>query len=454
VKLVVVGGNAAGMSGASKAKRRAKDLEVEVLEAGADISYSSCGIPHFVEGTVEDADQLRVLSVKDAAKRGIDVRTETKAVAVNPYTKEVVFEGPEGRDSVHYDRLLLAMGTVARNPFAGKELEGVHTVRHLGDGLRIRKLMESGKKVKRFSVVGGGYAGLEMAVALQARGAKVNVFARGRLLSDFDADITEGLTDYLEQAGMKIHTDAKVQGFKGTNGRLTHLETKDDEHPTDAAIVAVGVEPATGFVQKSGISTDKAGYILVDDQMKTNMHDVWAAGDCVATRHLITGQQVPMPLALPANRMGRVAGDNIAASLDKIPGNSQFYAGSLGTTIVRLYGLAFAKTGLSEEEARKEGFEVAAALIESPTKAGYMPGVGDMAVKVVADKTNGKMLGVQLAGPEHAALRIDAAAVALHAGLKVSKFADAETAYAPPFSPVWDPLLVAAGECAKLVGKK
>lgn len=444
MKLVVVGGNAAGMSGAAKAKRRVPDMDVEVLEAGPDASYSSCGIPYLVEGLVPESDALRVLSPDALRKRGIDVRTQTRVVAMNPYTKEVVFEGPDGRDSIHYDRLLLAMGTRARNPFKNGQLPGVHTVRHLADGER---LLAASKKWKTVGVVGGSYAGLEMATAFRARKAKVHLFARSRLLSDMDPDITDGLPDWLESAGIQVHLESKVKAFHGKD----HVEAVQSsaDVPVDGAVVAVGIEPATEFAVKAGVGSTKDGYLLVDDQMKTNLHDIWAAGDCVAAKHLLTSQPTPMPLALPANRMGRIAGDNIGASAATIPGPGAFYAGAVGTTVVRLYDLAFAKTGFSEHEAKREGFDVATSLVEAPTKAGYMPGARDMAVKMVADRDSGKLLGVQMACPESSALRINAAAVALQSGMKVARLAEVETAYAPPFSPVWDPILVAASECAK-----
>lgn len=454
-RLVVVGGNAAGLSAASKAKRRNPSLEVEVLEAGPDISYSSCGIPYLVEGLVEDAGQLLVLSQQDAAERGIQVRTNSKAVAFNPYTKEVVFEGRgRGRDSVHYDKLLIATGAAPRNPIPGGDLEGVFAIRHLGDGLRLMERMQQ-SDCDCVAVVGGGYVGLEMAAAFQARASEVHLLQRGpRLLSSMDADITDGLNDWVEEAGIRVHLNAEVKRFSEGKapGQLARVEAKKPLD-VDTAIVAVGVQPATEFAVKAGVLATKEGHILVDDQMRTNFHDVWAAGDCVAARHILTGRPASVPLALPSNRMGRVAGDNIAASTESIPGPSLYFPGVIGTAITRVFGLAFAQTGLTEQACRAEGIDCVTALIESKSKAAYMPDAGDMAVKVVAEHTSGKLLGVQLVGPEDAGLRINAAAVAIHAGLKVGKLAEVETAYAPPFSPVWDPLIVAAEQCAKEVRK-
>lgn len=452
--LVVVGGNAAGMSAASKAKRRNKDLEVVVLEAGSHVSYSSCGIPHLVEGTVEEPEQLLVFKEGEAKERGLDVRLGTKATGFNPFTKELSFEGPDGRDALHYDKLCIATGTEAANPFKGGDLAGVFTLRHLPDGIRLMEHIDSAK-VKSVGIVGGGFLGLEMAEAFHKRGAEVHLVTKGRLLPQFDADITDGLEPFLGERGIEVHSGTEVKGLaEGKHkGAVGAIETSKKDVRVDAALVAVGVRPHTAFATKSGVHALSSGHLLVDDNMRTNLHDVWAAGDCVAPRHLITGRPTGVALALPANRMGRVAGDSIAASTERIPGPSLHYPGVVGTAITRVFGLAFAQTGLSEEVAKKEGFDVATALVESRNKAAYMPEAHDMAVKLVADRDTGKLLGVQLAGPAESALRINAAAVAIQAGMTVKKLAEVETAYAPPFSPVWDPMLTAASELAKDVRK-
>jgi CoA-dependent NAD(P)H sulfur oxidoreductase len=448
--LVVIGGNGAGLSCASKAKRRAPDLEVTVLEAGPDISYSSCGIPYLVEGTVEEPEQLQVLGLDGAKKRGLDVRTGTQALSLNPYTKEVGIQADGKRDTLHYDKLCIATGAAAANPLKGAGLEGVFALRHLQDGVRLMQHVDAAK-TKKVGVVGGGPVGLEMAEAFRKRGAEVHLFQKGpRLLPQMDPDITDGLEDFVRGKGVEVHVGHEVKGL-GAGKRQGHVGVVHAEKDVavDTVLVAVGVQPSTGFAVKAGVHALSTGHLLVDDAMRTNFHDVWAAGDCVAARHLLTGRPTPVPLALPANRMGRVAGDSIAASTERIPGPSKFFSGVLGTSVVRLFGLAFAQTGLNEAQAKKEGFDTATRLIEAKSKAEYMPGSRDMAVKMVADRDSGKLLGVELAGPEDAALRINAAAVALQAGFTVKKMMDAETAYAPAFSPVWDPLLVAASELAK-----
>lgn len=453
-RLVVVGGNAAGMSAASKAKRRNPDLEVVVYEAGPHISYSACGIPHLVEGLVEEPEQLQVLSDKDASERGIEVIRSSKILSFNPYTKEVTVQGPDGRDTTRYDKLCLATGTEAVQPFKGGDLPGVFTLRHLADGVRLMDHVDSAK-MKSVAVVGGGYLGLEMAEAFRKRGADVHIVAKSdRLLPHMDADITDGLTDFVAEQGIHLHLGSEVKSLgQGKRSGELVVHAKGDDLHVDTALVAVGSRPNTTYATKAGVHALSSGHLLVDDAMRTNLHDVWAAGDCVAPRHIVTGRPADVALALPSNRMGRVAGDSIAASTEKIPGPSLYFPGVLGTAITRVFGLAFAMTGLTEAQAKKEGMDPVAALIESRSKAAYMPGSDYLAVKVVAERDSGKLLGVQLSAPEHAALRINAAAVALQAGFTAKKLHDVEMAYAPPFGPVWDPLLVAAGEVAKLARK-
>ncbi|MHB1262774.1 MAG: NAD(P)/FAD-dependent oxidoreductase, partial [Thermoplasmatota archaeon] len=346
--LLVVGGNAAGMSCATKAKRRAPELEVTVIEAGPHISYSSCGIPHLVAGTVEEPEDLLVLSPEAAKEKGVNVHLKTAAVALNAYTKEVTVQGPKGRDSIHYDKLCIATGASALNPLKGGDLKGVFALRHVWDGVRLMEHVDSAKS-KRFAVIGGGHVGLEMAEAFHKRGTEVHLFQKGpRLLTNFDADITDGLEQFVETKGIKLHLDAEVkslaEGKREGHAGVVHSNEKDVH--VDGVLVAVGVKPSTTFATKAGVHALSTGHLLVDDTMRTNFHDMWAAGDCVAARHLITGRPTGMPLALPSNRMGRVAGDSIAASLERIPGAIQSFSGVVGTNVMRFFGLGFAQTGL------------------------------------------------------------------------------------------------------------
>lgn len=444
------------MSAASKAKRLLPELEVTVLEAGLNVSYSSCGIPAYVAGQVEDPAQLVVLNKEQAAERGINVRTRTRATGFNAYTKKVSIQTPQGRDDISYDKLLLAMGTEPLNPFPGGELEGVFTVRHIGDGVRLVQHVEASKG-KRVGIVGGGFLGLEMAEAFQKRGAKVTLFQRGdRLLSMMDEDMTQGLDGMLTEAGVTVHLDAEVRGFAPKEGKAkgeegggrvgTVLAKKDVD--IDAAVVAIGVRPATEWAIKTGLDCTPEGFLLTDTQMKTNLHDVYAAGDCVAATHLITEKPVPLPLALPANRMGRIAGENIAHAFGAEGGASHF-TGVIGTQITQVFGLGIAMTGLTQTQAEAHDFEVASYLLEAPNKAGYMADVADMAVKLVADAGSGRLLGAQIVGPAESALRIDTVAVALRAKMNVRQLSEVETAYAPSFSPVYDPVINAATQLAK-----
>lgn len=453
---MIVGGNAAGMSAAAKAKRRKPDLDVTVIEAGLNVSYSSCGIPHYVAGTIEDPEDLIVLKPDETKARGIDVMRRTRATGFNAYTKKVSVQTPSGRDDVAYDKLLLAMGTEPLNPFPGGELEGVFTLRHIGDGVRLLTHLES-HKAKKVAIVGGGFLGLEMAEAFRRREAKVTLLQRGdRLMSMLDPDITQGLDAMLDEAGVHVVLNAEVKGFapregKGDGTRLGSV-LADKDVDADAAIVAIGVRPATEWAVKAGLDCTPEGYILTDTQMKTNLHDVYAAGDCVAPTHLVTEKPTPMPLALPANRMGHVAGDNIAHAFGA-EGAAQHFTGVVGTAVTQVFGVGIAKTGLTETEAKEHDFEALSFLLESPNKAAYMPDAADMAVKLVADGATGRVLGAQIVGPAESAIRIDMVAVALRAKMTVRQLAEVETAYAPTFSPVYDPVVNAATQLAKLLRK-
>ncbi|MEA3137308.1 MAG: CoA-dependent sulfur oxidoreductase, partial [Thermoplasmata archaeon] len=278
--LLVVGGNAAGMSCAAKAKRRAPELEVTVIEAGPNVSYSSCGIPHLIAGTVEEPEDLLILTPEKAKEKGIDVHVKTAALALNAYTKEVTVQGPKGRDALHYDKLCIATGASALNPLKGGDLKGVFSVRHVWDGVRLMEHVDSAKS-KRFGIVGGGHVGLEMAEAFHKRGTEVHLFQKGpRLLSQFDADITDGLAEFVEQKGIKLHLDCEVTGLSEgkREGQVGLIHSKEKDVTVDGVLVAVGVKPNTAFAAKAGVHALSTGHLLVDDNMRTNFHDLWAAG--------------------------------------------------------------------------------------------------------------------------------------------------------------------------------
>jgi CoA-dependent NAD(P)H sulfur oxidoreductase len=454
-RLVVLGGNAAGMSAASKAKRRGPDLEVVVLEASQDVSYSVCGTPFLVQQDIEDAADLRMLDEEGLQKRGITVRRGAKATAFNPYSKEVAFESKGGRDSIAYDKLLVATGSSAVVPFKAPPPKGVFALRRLEETVALEAFIKE-ERPKKAAVVGAGAVGLEMASAFAQRGLDVHLYEKGpRPLPMFDQDMTQGMPAWLEKKGVTLHVGTEVAelGEQG-RGRLGSVVTKaGKEQRADLAVVAAGLQPNTQFAVKAGVHALNTGHILVDDHMRTNFHDVWAAGDCVAARHIVSGRPTPVPLALPSNRMGRIAGDSIAASLERIPGPSQTFTGVVGTFLTRLWDMGFAKTGLSEEEAKAERMDAVAVHVESTAKADYMPRPGRVNLKLVADRDSGKLLGAQLMGPGDSALRINAAALAVQVGMTARRLSEAETAYSPSFGPVWDPLVVAAAELAKACRK-
>ncbi len=438
-RVVVVGGNAAGMSAASVAKRRAPDLEVVVVEAGEYISYSACGIPYHVGGIVT-GDISRLVSVTPQAardQRGLDVRLGTRAIAIDPRRREVTVEKDGGRWTEPYDRLVVATGTEPRLPFDGAAQPGVFAVRHLGDGIAMRDWVRE-RNPRTAVVIGAGYVGIEMAEAFHALGMTTTILTRsGRLMRpSFDADVLDPLKQALAGASIPVEAAGVIRGITG-NGHVTGVVTEAGEYPADIVVAAAGVSPRTGLLREAGAALTKQGAVLVDDGMRTTLPDVWAAGDCVAHTHGITRQPVFLPLALPANRSGRVAGDRIAGGDSVMPP-------VLATAATRFNAVELARTGVTEEEASVLGYPCAVTRIEDVTKAGYFPGVGDVVVKMVAERTSGKLLGVQMVGGDGTALRINAAAVALAAGMTADALEQVDTAYAPPYSPVYDPLLIGA----------
>lgn len=437
-RLLIVGGNAAGMSAASKAKRMDPELEVLVLEAGQAISYSACGIPYQMEGLVESPEDLLVLTPEKAAARGIDVRLGHRATKLEPDSKTLHVQTPEGLESFAYDRLLIATGTRPRIPFAGGDLPGVHTLRHVWDGEALLADLEGGCEC--VAILGAGFIALESAEALAKRGKTVKLLHRSdKLLGVMDADMTDNIVETLEGLGVEVVLHAGIDRLEqeGDQIRLHGAKT----HHADAVLIATGVGPVTGWLHDAGIRMDARGYIHVNERQETNLPDVWAAGDCCTVKDILSGQAHPLALALPANRMGRIAGENMA-------GGSAAFPGVLGTSVLRLGDQFWAQTGMTETYLAKTGMPFHVQVINAHHKAGYMPGDGRVRVKLLCDP-DGDLLGCQIRGPAEGALRIQAAAVAVQHGVKVQQLAETETAYAPPVSPVTDPLVVCAMQLAK-----
>ncbi len=437
-RLVVVGGGAAGMSAASVAKRRDPELEVVVLEQGKHVSFSACGMPYWAGGIVEGGqDRLVVLSPEDARERGLDVRLQTEALDVDPEARTLELEGPEGRASLGYDRLVLAPGVEPRTPWPGCDLEGIHALRHLDDGIRL--VEDLGRHaVEHACVIGGGFVGLEMAEAFVHRGIETSLVHSGATLMSgvIEPTLGEMINRRVRDAGVELILEQRADGLEGET-RVTGVEIGGDRVTADLVIMAIGARPRTELAEAAGCSLTTSGAIQVDGRMRTTVDGILAAGDCVAFPHKLTGEPTFLPLALHANRAGRIAGETVA-------GNDARFPGVLGTAITRFEDLEIAATGLTLPAAEEAGFDAVAEAITSQTRAGYFPGSSDIHVRMVVERGTGRVLGCQIVGGTGAGQRIDTAASAIWMGATADDVEAMDLSYAPPFSPTWDPVAIAA----------
>jgi NADPH-dependent 2,4-dienoyl-CoA reductase/sulfur reductase-like enzyme len=435
---VIVGGDAAGMSAASKAKREDPELDVIVFEKGEWVSYAACGMPYYLKGEVEELKDL--VAVQPEAfreERDIDLRTGHEVVAVDPGSETVTVEGEGNRFEQSYDHLLVATGATAiEPPFDGLDLEGVFTLHDMDEADAIERYLSEASPATA-AIVGGGYVGIELAEALSARGIDVSLYEMlPHVLQPFGDAVAEVVEAHLREQGVDLHLDTAVSGFEGA-GSVERVALEGDTQPADVAIVGVGVTPNTGLAADAGLELGETGAVATDEYGRTSHENVYAAGDCAEARHVVTGEPAHVPLALTANRAGRAIGQTVT-------GDPEPVGEIAGTAIVKAFDLGAARTGVVDaERARDAGFDPVSVSISAPTRAHYYPGASELTVTLVADRESGRLLGGTVVGRE-GAKRIDTVATALTAGMTVSELRDADLAYAPPFSPVWDPVLTAA----------
>ncbi|WP_048056043.1 CoA-disulfide reductase [Pyrococcus sp. ST04] len=432
--VVVIGGGAAGMSAASRVKRLKPEWDVKVFEATEWVSHAPCGIPYVVEGISPTEKLMHYPPEVFIKKRGIDLHLNAEVIEVDQgYVR--VREGGEER-SYEWDYLVFANGASPKiPPVEGIELKGVFTADLPPDAVAIKEYMEK-NEVRDVVIVGGGYIGVEMAEAFAVQGKNVTVIERGdRILKrSFDKEVT----DILEER-MKQHVNLRLQEIimriEGKD-RVEKVVTDAGEYKADLVVLATGIKPNTELARQLGVRIGETGAIWTNEKMQTSVENVYAAGDVAETRHVITGRRVWMPLAPAGNKMGYVAGSNIA-------GKEITFPGVLGTSVTKFMDIEIGKTGLTEREAIREGYDVRTAFIKASTRPHYYPGAKPIWLKGVVDNETNKLLGVQVVGSEILP-RIDTAAAMLMAGFTTKDAFFTDLAYAPPFAPVWDPLVVLA----------
>jgi len=449
---VIIGGDAAGMSAASKIKREQPDAETIVFERGQHISYSACGMPYWIAGVIESDRKLIVLTPERAReKRGIDVRIGHEVTAIDPATKTVTGKRlATGEPFVQpYGKLLIATGASAiKPPIPGLDLAGVFTLRSLEDAQRIFQYIEQ-KQPQSAVIIGGGYIGIEMAEALHARRMAVTVVEMvSQIMPNFDADMVAEVTAHLAEQNVQIYTNLSVKRLEQAEPGLAIHLSSGATLTADLVLVSTGVRPNGELAAQAGLKMGKTKAIWVDAQMRTSDPQIYAAGDCVEHYHLILGENAWIPLATSANKGGRIAGDNMS-------GNHTTFPGIVGTAVVKVFDYTMSVTGVTERQAKASGKwgangeDVGSTIVSAWEKAGYWPDAEKIKVKLVYAKSDGRILGGQIVGKAGVNKRIDIIATALSARMTVETLGMLDLSYAPPYSSTYDPVQVCANVAAR-----
>lgn len=444
MKFVIIGGDAAGMSAASRAKRTDPQMAVTVLEQTMDVSYSACGMPYNIADPERDIEELVVRRAEVfRQKQGIDLRTGFRAERIDPAAGTVSGTDQNG-DSFEqpYDRLLIATGASAIRPdLPGFDLPGVMVLKSLDQGRRIKHLLGN-RRVRRAVIIGMGYVALEMCESLRALDVEVDmVKPRPAFLPWMPADMSQVVLEEVQANGARTYPGHEISAIE-TAGDGLRVQCRNLSLDADMVLVAVGVTPNSDIAAGAGLTLSVKRSIAVDRRLRTSDTNIFAAGDCADAFHVVSGQRVWIPLALRANRAGWAVADNVC-------GRRAEPEGVAGTAVFKVFGLQVARTGLTVDEARPAGFDPVSVVIKTRSRAHGQPGSTPIWNHMVADRGSGRLLGMQMVGREGVAHRINAPAVALHSRMTVEAFSQCDLAYAPPFGPTWDPMLTTANQLLK-----
>ncbi|PYZ92480.1 CoA-disulfide reductase [Salipaludibacillus keqinensis] len=435
MNVVIIGGDAAGMSAAMQVVRAQPDWKVTVLEKGAIYSYAQCGLPYYIGGIVKERDDL-IARAREVfqEEHGIDARIYHEVQDVdgeNQIVKGIVTDSGEPFE-VAYDKLLIASGASPVFPsFDGSELEGIHVLKTIPDAEKIVTDMQ--EDVLNVTVVGGGYIGLEVAENFVEQGKKVRIIDLSeRLGTVYDEEISEFIQKEAEAKGIELVLGESVKSFEGDQ-RVELIQTDQGEYRADMVIVAIGVKPNSDFVKNTGMHLHETGAIVVNPYMETSVKNIYAAGDCATQYHRLKEKNDYIPLGTHANKQGRVAGSNIA-------GNTKTFKGMVGTSIVKFFDLTIGKTGLGENEAKELEIDYEVIGFETAPHASYYPGDNPLFMRMIKHKQTDQLLGVQAVGKSGVDKRIDVAATALYHRMTTEDMENLDISYAPPYNSTWDPL--------------
>lgn len=448
MRIVVIGGVAAGMSAAMQARRRDPAAEVVVLERGPYTSYSACGMPYNLGAPDRSVEDLVILPLEEARARGVDVRVEVEATEIDLAGQRVQARPLGGAPYwLPWDRLVIATGARAlRPPIAGLDRHGVFELRELTDAARIKRFLAEAQP-RRAVLVGAGYIGMELAEVLRAAGLWVTVLEReGQVLPGFHPAIVEQARAELHGQGVAVRTGVAVTSIEASAGPdepdALVVRGQDLEEVADLVVVAVGVRPAVELARAAGIALGPTGAIAVDQGARTSAAGVFAAGDCAEAHHLVSGEPTWIPLGTTANKQGKVAGANAAGAAER-------FAGIVGSAGFKLFDREVARTGLGDAEVARHGLDAVVAVSQHHSRASTYPGDQPVTTVLWVERQSGRLLGAQMIGAESTAKRIDVLATALHARMSVRDLEALDLTYAPPFAPVYDPILIAAAVARK-----
>ncbi len=440
MKVVIVGGVAGGATAAARIRRLDEKAEIVVFERSGFISYANCGIPYYIGDVIVDQEELTLQTPESFfARFRVDMRVRYEVTGIDPDKKTVsvknLVTGDEFEES--YDKLILSPGARPTQPrLPGVGLDRLFTLRTVEDTLRIKEYIDKNHP-KSAVLAGGGFIGLELAENFRELGMEVTIVQRPRqLMNPFDADMAAFIHAEMIRHGIKLALGHTVEGFEENEGGVDVLLKDEQPIHADMVVLAIGVTPDTELAKKAGLKLGIKESIVVNDRMETSVPDIYAVGDAVQVRHYVTGKDALISLAGPANKQGRIAADNIC-------GGDSRYAGSQGSSVIKVFNMTAAVTGINETNARKEGLSVDKIILSPMSHAGYYPGGKVMTMKVIFEKETYRLLGAQIVGSEGVDKRIDVLAAAIHAGMTATELKELDLAYAPPYSSAKDPVNMA-----------